>query len=259
MPVSLAQQLFDLTGEVALVTGASSGLGRRFAQVLAAHGATVGLAARRAGRLEHLAEEIAAEGGLALAVPCDVTDPAGLRGAFDRIEAAASPVTILVNNAGIVHSDRALDLDPKTWRAVMATNLDAVFFAAQEAARRMVAAGKGGAIVNVASILAERPDKGVAAYAASKAAVAHLTRVLALEWARHGVRVNALSPGWFRTDINRAFLDSEAGDALKAKNPMRRFGADGDLDGALLLLASTAGAYITGSVILVDGGHGLVG
>ena len=252
-----AEDLFNLSGDVALVTGASSGLGRRFARVLAANGATVVVAARRVDRLENLVLEIAEEGNTAIAVRCDVTDRASVSKAFDAAEDEAGTVSILVNNAGIARAGPALQFSDDNWRDVMATNLDAVYGVAQEAAQRMVEAETAGSIINVASVLGTHLQKGVSAYAASKAAVIHLTRSLALEWARYDIRVNAIAPGWFRTEINDAFLATEIGEVMKKKNPMRRFGADGDLDGPLLLLASRAGAYMTGSLITVDGGHTL--
>ena len=250
-----AAQLFDLAGEVALVTGASSGLGRRFAEVLAANGAKVALVARRAQRLDALKKRIEDSGGNAIAIEADVTDRAAMLGAFDAAEKAFGAVTVLVNNAGIAHSGRALDLSPEEWRRVLATDLDAVFFWAQEAARRLIAADKKGAIVNIASVLCFGVSKGVIAYATAKAGVVQVTKALALELAFKGVRVNAIAPGWFVTAINEEFLASEKGAEVKRSIPVGRFGTDGDLDGALLLLASKAGGYITGATIVVDGGQ----
>ena len=252
-----ADSLFDLEGEVALVTGASSGLGRRFAAVLAANGATVFAAARRADLLDSLVSEIEDRGGKAFAMPCDVTDRESVSRAFDAAEAKAGTVTVLVNNAGIARPGRALEFTEDQWREVMATNLDAVYAVAQEAGQRMVQAERPGSIINVASVLGTHLQKGVSAYAVSKSAVIQLTKALALEWARYNIRANAIAPGWFRTEINDAYLETEMGEVMKKKNPMRRFGAEGDLDGPLLLLASRAGAYMTGSLITVDGGHTL--
>jgi 3-oxoacyl-[acyl-carrier protein] reductase len=245
-------ELFDLTGEVALVTGASSGLGRRFAQVLAANGAKVVLVARRADRLTALKGEI---GESAIAVEADVNDRAAMTRAFDQAEKAFGTVTILVNNAGVAHSGRAVDLTEEEWRRILSTDLDAVFFCAQEAAKRLLAAKKKGAIVNIASVLGFGVSKGVAAYAAAKAGVVQLTKALALEWAFRGIRVNAIAPGWFVTEINEDYLTSDEGKAMTRAIPMGRFGAEGDLDGALLLLTSKAGAYLTGATIVVDGGQ----
>jgi len=250
-----ATQIFDLTGQVALVTGASSGLGERFAEVLAANGANVVLVARQAERLAALTEHITKSGRRAISVAADVRDKAAMQRAFDATEKAIGTVTILVNNAGIVHSARAVELKEEDWRRVLATNLDAVFFWAQEAARRMLAAGKRGSIVNIASVLGFSPDKGVIAYAAAKAGVIQLTKALALELAFKGIRVNAIAPGWITTEINRDYLAGERGSAMKRQIPMGRFGEVEDLDGPLLLLASDAGRYMTGVTLVADGGQ----
>lgn len=250
-----ADKLFDLTGEVALVTGASSGLGLRFAEVLAANGARVVLVARRADRLADVKEKIEKAGGKAIAVEADVLDRDGMQKAFDAAETAFGTVTILLNNAGIAHTDRAIDLSEDTWKQVLAIDLDAVFFWSQEAARRMIAASKKGSIVNVASVVGFNVSKGIVAYAVAKAGVVQVTKALGLEWAGKGIRVNGIAPGWFTTDINREFLASERGQAIRREIPMERFGEDGDLDGALLLLVSQAGRFMTGETILVDGGQ----
>jgi 3-oxoacyl-[acyl-carrier protein] reductase len=249
-----ATELFDLSGQVALVTGASSGLGVRFAEVLAANGAAVVLVARRAERLAALKARIEAAGGRALAVEADVTDSAALAQAFDAAEQAFGVVTVFVNNAGVAHANRAIEMPAAEWRRVFDTNLDAVFYAAQEAARRMLKADHQGAIINIASILGVGVQKGTVAYAVSKAAVIQLTRALALELAFKGVRVNAIAPGWIVTEINKDYLESEAGAALKREIPAGRFGTEPDLDGALLLLASDAGRYMNGTTVFVDGG-----
>jgi 3-oxoacyl-[acyl-carrier protein] reductase len=250
-----AAEMFNLKGRVALVTGASSGLGVQFARALADNGATLALVARRADRLKTLKDEIEGKGGKAVAIEADVTDRAAMTRAFDAAEKAFGTVTILVNNAGIAHGGRAVDMPPEEWRKVLSTNLDAVFFWAQEAARRMLAAKKQGAIVNIASVLGLAVAKGAVAYATAKAGVVQVTKALAVELAFKGVRVNAIAPGWFVTEMNDDYLASEAGAAIKREIPMGRFGNAGDLDGALLLLASDAGSYITGATIVVDGGQ----
>jgi NAD(P)-dependent dehydrogenase (short-subunit alcohol dehydrogenase family) len=250
-----ASELFDLSGRVALVTGASSGLGTRFAEVLAANGAAVGLVARRRDRLAGMASRIEAAGGRAVAVQADVLDRDAMKRAFDVVEAKFGTVTILINNAGIAHANRAVEMPETEWRRVLGTNLDAVFFCAQEAARRMLASGKSGAIVNIASVLGFGVSKGVVAYATAKAGVVQLTKALGLELAFKGIRINAIAPGWFVTDLNRDYLESQAGDALRREIPVGRFGQDGDLDGALLLLVSDAGRFIVGATIVVDGGQ----
>ena len=250
-----AAEIFDLHGKVALVTGASSGLGARFAEVLAENGASVVLVARRADRLAELKARIETSGGKAVAVEADVRDRAAMRAAFDAAEKRFGTVTILVNNAGVAHAGRAVELAEEEWRRILSTNLDAVFFAAQEAARRMLAAGSGGAIVNIASVLGLNVDKGVVAYATAKAGVIQMTKALALELAFKGIRVNAIAPGWIVTEMNRDYLAGERGAALKREIPMGRFGEPGDLDGPLLLLVSDAGRYVTGATIVADGGQ----
>ncbi len=250
-----AENLFDLSGRVALVTGASSGLGAHFSRALAANGASIALVARRAERLAEVKQQIERNGGRAFTVEADVRDRAAMLRAFEHVEAALGTVTILVNNAGIVHATRAVEISEEEWRRVLGTNLDAVFYWAQEAARRMLAAGNGGAIINISSVLGLGVDKGVAAYATAKAGVIQITKALAFELAFKGIRVNAIAPGWFVTELNQAYLESERGKALMRQIPVGRFGANGDLDGALLLLASDAGRFITGATIVVDGGQ----
>jgi NAD(P)-dependent dehydrogenase (short-subunit alcohol dehydrogenase family) len=251
-----ANQLFDLTGSVALVTGASSGLGWRFAEVLAAHGASVMLAARRVERLEELKQTIIARGGLAEAVALDVAERDQIARAFDAAEAAFGTVTLLVNNAGVSGGKRVLEMTDEDWRGVLRINLDGVWFVAQEAARRMVAAGKPGTIVNIASLLGFRVAPTLSAYSVAKAGVVQLTAALAVELARHSIRVNAIAPGYILTEINQEFFSSPKGEALIRTIPQRRVGQPADLDGALLLLASPrAAGFMTGSTVVVDGGQ----
>lgn len=246
---------FDLQGRIALVTGASSGLGLHFAGALAAAGASVAVAARRTDRLQQAVEAIEAAGGRALAVPADVTELASVRACFAAVEARWGTVDLVVNNAGAAVARPLLEQTEEDWDAVVDTNLKGAWFVAQEGARRMVAAGRPGAIVNIASITGERVAGGVAPYCASKAGLIHLTRAMALELARHRIRVNALAPGYIETELNRDFLASTAGERLQARIPQGRFGRPEELVGPLLLLASDAGAFMTGSVLSVDGGH----
>ena len=251
-----AAEMFSLQGRVALVTGASSGLGRQFAKALADNGAAVALVARRADRLKALKDDIEGKGGKAVALEADVTDRAAMVRTFDQAEKAFGTVTILVNNAGIAQSSRrAVEVTEEEWRKVLGVDVDALFYNAQEAARRMLAAKKPGSIVNIASVLGFGVSKGVIAYATAKAAVVQITKALGVELAFKGVRVNAIAPGWFVTEINDKYLSGETGETLKRQIPMGRFGKDGDLDGALLLLASDAGSYITGATIVADGGQ----
>jgi len=248
-----ASELFDITGRVALVTGASSGLGVHFAETLAENGAKVVLVARRVERLEALKTKIEAAGGQAIAVEADVLDRGAMVRAFEAAEKAFGTVTILVNNAGITHADRVYEMPEETWRRVLGTNLDAVLYWAQEAARRMIAAKKAGAIVNIASILVFNLSKGVAAYSVAKAGVVQLTKALAVELAFRGVRVNAIAPGFVVTEINDEYLKSRPD--MTRNIPAGRFGEPKDLEGALLLLVSDAGAFMAGATVVVDGGQ----
>ena len=247
----------SLDGRVALITGASSGLGRHFAAVLASQGAAVALAARRTEHIETLAQEIEGAGGRAVAIPLDVTDPAAIEAAVDRTEADLGGIDILVNNAGIAASETALDVDEATWDRIIDTNLKGAWLTAQRVARGMIRDKREGCIINIASLLAFRTQKGTAPYAISKAGMLQMTKALALEWARYGIRVNAIGPGYIETDISRDFMHSEGGQRMLKGIPQRRFGQPEDLDGALLFLAGDASQYVTGILIPVDGGHSL--
>lgn len=246
-----------LAGRVALVTGASSGLGRHFATLLARHGALVVLAARRTGQLATLAGELAASGARAHVVELDVRDPDSVERGVAAAVAAAGRIDVLVNNAGVTATKPALATTEDEWRSVIDTNLDGAFRVARATARAMVEAKTGGSIVNIASVLGLRVGKQVSAYIAAKAGLLRLSEALALEWAMHGIRVNSIAPGYVVTDLNRDFLASPPGEAMAKRIPMRRFGEAADLDGALLLFASEAGRYLTGATLTVDGGHTL--
>jgi len=248
--------LFSLVNRTALVTGASSGLGRHFAQVLADAGATVVVAARRMDRLEDVAAEIEKSGGKALAVEMDVTSEASVAAAFEGIsQALGRPCDVVINNSGMSREGWFREQSEEDWDAVLDTNLTGVWRVGKHATNAMIAAGAKGSIVNIASITAHRTQFMTTAYCVSKAGVDHLTRHMALENARFGIRVNAISPGYYKTAINDAYLDSEAGEAMRKRIAFRRFGEYRELDGALLLLSSEAGSYMTGSTIVVDGGH----
>ncbi|MEW6257392.1 MAG: glucose 1-dehydrogenase [Pseudomonadota bacterium] len=244
-----------LEGRTALVTGASQGLGAHFAQTLAAAGAKVAVAARKRPDCEALAERICANGGTAMAVTLDVTDSLSAEGALDSVIQAWGRLDILVNNAGVTSTRALLEEEEAVWDRIMDTNLKGAFLMGQAAARAMARDGKGGTIVNVASILGHRVAGHVSAYCASKAGLVQLTKSMALEWARHKIRANALCPGYVETDLNRDFFASEAGAALVKRIPYRRLGQVADLDGPLLFLCSDASAYVTGTSLVVDGGH----
>jgi len=247
---------FDLTGQAAIVTGASGGLGRHFAITLARAGAKVALCARRAERIAEVAREIQAFDGRAMPIVMDVTDAASVRDGVAAAETELGAITILVNNSGVADAGAAfLEQDEADWDRVVDTNLKGAWLVAREVARHMVRLGHGGRIVNVGSVLAFGAASRVAAYAASKAGLLQLTRAMAVELARNGIRVNALAPGYIETDLNRDFLRSEAGQAKLKRIPQRRFGRMEDLEGPLLLLASDASAYMTGAVITIDGGQ----
>lgn len=247
----------DLTGRTALVTGASSGLGRHFAGVLAKAGARVALAARRTDALAETKAAIEAAGGTALVVAMDVTDPASVAAAVAQAWDGLGRIDILVNNAGVTATSPFLDMSEEEWDRVIDTNLTGCARVAREVARRMrdEGDGQGGSIVNIASILGMRVAGHVSSYIAAKGGLVHLTKAMALELARHGIRVNALCPGYVETELNADFFASDAGKALVKRIPQRRLGRLADLDGPLLLLASDAGAYMTGSILAADGGH----
>lgn len=246
-------------GRIALVTGASSGLGRRFATVLAREGAKVVLAARRKDRLDALVREIGAE--KALAVECDVTSEADVIAAYDAAERRFGLVDTVVNNAGMTHVDNALKQTVEEFRKVIDLNLTSVWMVAREAARRLIKAGpeqaKRGRIINISSMGARIVLPGVVAYSASKAGVAHLTRALAREWAKHGINVNALLPGYITTELNSAWLAGESGQKMIGKTPRRRVMPEQSLDEALLFLASDNSAFVTGTDLLADDGQSI--
>ena len=246
---------FDLSGKVALVTGASSGLGVHFARTLAAAGAAVAIAARRADRLASLQAELQSAGAKAVAVELDVQSGDSITAAFTAVEEALGPIDIVINNAGISIVKPALEMPVEDWDAVVNTNLRGAWLVAQTAGKRWLMAKRSGVIVNIASILGLRTIGQVAPYNASKAGLIHLTRALAMEWARHDIRVNAICPGYIETEMNGDFWKTPAGQRLIDRIPQRRIGKPEHLDGALLLLASDAGTFMTGSVLTVDGGH----
>ena len=247
--------LFRLDDKVALITGAGSGFGRNFAETLAEAGAKTILAARRREKLEETAKSITDNGGEATCIELDVTDAESVRNCFSEAENSVGTLDILVNNAGIARGGLVLDSSEDDWDAVVDTNLKGVYLVAQGAAQSMIRAKKPGSIINIASIAGLFGAKGLAVYGAAKSGVVSLTKSMALEWVKYGIRVNALAPGYFVTDLNREWFESEAGEYLIKAIPMRRTGELEELTVPLLLLASDAGGFMTGSIVVVDGGQ----
>ena len=255
MEAGKSPSMFDFTGRRAIVTGASRGLGRHFALTLARAGAQVALAARRINRLEEVVKEIEGFNGCAIAIQVDVTDNKSVKVCVETVENEVGPIDILVNNAGIAVTKPLLEHAEEDWDSVLDTNLKGIWLMAQEVTRRMVRGGQDGTIINIASVLGDRGIAQLPGYCASKGGIINLTRAMAVELAPHGIRVNAIAPGYIETDMNREFFATQAGQRLIKRIPQRRLGQVEDLDGVLLLLASDASRYMTGSVITIDGGQ----
>lgn len=253
----MSKSLFDVHGKVVFISGASSGIGAHFAKILAARGARVVVAARRTDRLQSLVNEIGMTGGRVHAVTMDVTCEQSVKEAFDQAQEKFGVVEIVSNNAGVADAKPALNIDEQSWDYVLDTNLKGVWLVAREAGSRMIESKTPGSIVNTASILGLRVALFQSSYSTSKAAVIQLTRSLALEWSRKSVRVNALCPGYFKTEINAEFLDTEKGKMLIANTPMQRIGELDELTAPFLLLASDAGSFVNGAALTVDGAHSL--
>jgi NAD(P)-dependent dehydrogenase (short-subunit alcohol dehydrogenase family) len=249
----MSLDIFSLQGRVALVTGASSGIGRVLAKGLSAAGARVVVVARRADRLEELVREIEQSGGIAAAVQADVTDADSIERAFDAAEQTFGTVDVIVSNAGVTEARNFLKIDAASRDAIFDTNLRGVWNVGQVGARRLVAASKGGSIINIASVLGLGVQPGLASYCASKGAVIQLTRSMAIDLTKHNIRVNALAPGWFKSEMNDDFFESPAGLESIARMPARRLGKIEELIGPVVILASDAGSFMNGSVVVVDG------
>ncbi len=250
-------ELFDLSGQTAIVTGGGSGIGRQMANALAELGANVVICARKLERCEQVADELAQLGARALALRCDLRQPGDVQAVVDRTVEELGRVDVLVNDAGTTWGAPAEETPLPGWQKVLDVNLTGLFLMTQAAARQMIAQG-GGSIVNIASVAALHGSPpgmmDAVAYSASKGGVISLTRDLAWKWARHGIRVNAIAPGWFPSDMSRAVLD-RFGDEFLTRIPLGRFGGPDDLKGAVAFLASPASAYVTGHTLVVDGGQ----
>jgi NAD(P)-dependent dehydrogenase (short-subunit alcohol dehydrogenase family) len=253
---SIAER-FSLAGRVALVTGASSGLGAHFAEVLAGAGAKVACVARRIDRVQSQAEGIEKAGGVAYASAIDVTDRASIERAFDDVERALGTVDILVNNAGATGPAPFAEMTREHWNPVLDVNLSGPFHVSQAMARRLIARGQPGAIINIASILGHLAYRNFTSYGVTKGALMHLTRYMALDLLPHGIRVNAIAPGYFPSEMTNPFFESEAGKKEIENLPPGRLGRLEELDGPLLLLASGASSYMSGTVLTVDYGHSI--
>tara|TARA_B100001123_G_scaffold117323_1_gene136563 strand:+ start:156 stop:920 length:765 start_codon:yes stop_codon:yes gene_type:complete len=243
---------FNLSGKVALITGASSGLGKHFAKTLSSNGAKTILAARRVEKMEKFQGELKNKSFI---VDLDVTSKESVNNLKEKIENTIGQLDIVINNAGISDPVKFKDISEDSWLSILETNLNGAFRIAKMATDIMLKNKNGGSIINIASILAERVGLNLASYASAKAALVQLTKSMALELARSNIRVNALAPGYILTEINQDFFDTKEGQGYINKIPMKRLGFESELDGALLLLASDASSFMTGSVITVDGGH----
>lgn len=249
----------NFEGKIALVTGASSGLGARFAKILAQAGAQVVLASRRVDRLKELRAEIESHGGAAHVVALDVTDFTSIKAAVAHAETEAGPIDILVNNSGVSTTQRLIDVTPEDYAYVMDTNQRGAFFVAQEVAKRMIARSKGDPtkqhrIINIASVAGLKVLPQIGIYCMSKAAVVHMTKSMAIEWGRYGINTNAICPGYIGTEINAAHFESEHGKALISMLPRKRIGKPEDLDGLLLLLAGDESHFMNGAIVTADDG-----